>query len=271
MDYGDLISESIEYSREALAGNIKTWLIFIICSLPFALIQFTFDPEKLRAAKVTDVQGFLSLIPWPQIIALYLAGFLLSFFISGYIVRVYRGITPPPQFDTWGSLFIDGIRIMIVDILWLVPVMLVFAISFAILIAGAVTARGPASLVAVAVFILLLLAALVLTIVTILYSILGSVRFARTGSIREGIRFSAINSAIGTIGFGTYIISLIVLLIVWVIFIVVVMVLSMIPFVGWVIALVLDPLFSVFCARYISRVYDYGIPVEPAPIPVMTP
>ncbi len=270
MDYGEVISVSIDYSREALAGKINTWLIFILCSLPFALIQFTFDPEKLRAAKVTDMQGFLSLIPWPQIIALYLAGFFLSFFISGYVVRVYRGAPTPPEFEHWGSLFIDGFKLMVVDILWCIPVTVVFAAAIAVIIFAAAGSTGSPGLM-IAAMLFLLLVAFVLMLITILYSIIGSVRFARTGSIREGIRFSAINSTIGTIGFGTYIIALIVLLIVWILFTVVVMVLSMIPFVGWVIALVLNPLFSVFCARYISLIYDHGFPQVPAPAPVMTP
>ncbi len=54
------------------------------------------------------------LIPWPRIILLCIAGILLSFVISGYMVRIYRGITSPPVFDTWVSLYIDGIKLAIV-------------------------------------------------------------------------------------------------------------------------------------------------------------
>jgi hypothetical protein len=234
-----------------------------------ALIQFLFDPTTL----VDKASGSIhwELIPWPQLIALMVAGFLLSFILSGYLVRVYRGTTSPPVFDNWVSLYLDGIKLAIVDILWVVPAMLVFAISFALLIAGAAIASGPMSLVAVVVFLLLLLAAFVLVVIAILYSTLGSVRFSRTGSVREGIRFSAITGTIRALGWGTYIIALVVLVITWCIFFVIIGMLALIPFVGWVFNLVFTPFYSVFNARFISLVYDHATSPVPAPVPVMTP
>jgi hypothetical protein len=193
MDYGAIISDSIDYTREALAGRWTTWLVFVICSLPMALIQFLFDPTTL-VDKVSNTVHW-ELIPWPQITALVIAGFLLSFITSGYIVRIYRGTTPPPVFDTWVSLYLDGIKLAVVEILWIVPAMLVFAISFAILFAGAVIGKELEPLLIIAAL-LLLLVAFVLMVIAIPYSILGSVRFSRTGSIREGIRFSAISGTI---------------------------------------------------------------------------
>ncbi|MGB7789201.1 DUF4013 domain-containing protein [Methanoregula sp.] len=265
MDYGALIGESIDYSREALTGRWTTWLVFIICGIPMALIRFLFDPTKIvdNASKTIHWE----LIPWPQLIALIIAGFLLSFIISGYCVRVYRGTTPPPVFDNWISLYLDGIKLVVVDILWAVPAMLVLIISFAILIVGAVTVKGPMPLILIPVILLLLLAAVVLAVIAILYSILGSVRFSRTGSIREGVRFSAISGTIERIGWGTYIIALVVLLMTWFIFIIIIGILALIPFVGWAFNLAITPFFTVFNARYISRVYDHDIPQAPATVP----
>jgi hypothetical protein len=258
MDYGVLISESIDYTREALAGKWSRWLIFILCSLPVALIQFTFDPEKLRTAKPTDWQDILSLVPWPQIILLALAGFLLSFIVSGYLVRVYRGAPTPPEFDTWGSLYLDGIKLAIVDTLWCIPLLIVFAAMIALLIFAFTSGRDALFLMLGATLVLLAVA-VVLTIITILYSFLGSVRFARTGSIREGIRFTAITPVIRTIGWGTYIIALIFLVVIGLVFSVVTSMFGQIPFVGWLFALVLGPLFTVFGARFTSLIYDHGV------------
>jgi hypothetical protein len=244
-----------------------TWLVFIICSLPMALIQFLFDPTTL----VDKASGTIhwDLIPWPQIIALIVTGFFLSFITSGYIVRIYRGTTPPPVFDTWVSLYLDGIKLAIVDILWIVPAMLVFATSFAILFSGAVIGKEMEPLLIIAA--LLILAAFVLMVIAIPYSILGSVRFSRTGSIREGVRFSAISGTIGRIGWGTYILALFVLLAVWVFFSIVAGVLSFIPFVGWVFNLAITPFFTVFYARFISLVYDHGISQVPVTSMGQTP
>jgi hypothetical protein len=255
MDFGALIEESIEYSREALAGTWTTWLVFVICSLPMALIQFLFDPTTL----VDKASGTMhwDLIPWPQIIALIVAGFLLSFITSGYLVRVYRGTTPPPVFDQWASLYLDAIKLLVVSILWFVPPAILLAAALAVAFLG--IAGGSSSLVPGLVVIVLLLAAFIILIVVSLYSALGVIRFARTGSIREGIRFSAISKTIGRIGWMTYIIALIVQSVVWFIFFIVVMMLSFIPFIGWLISLAVTPLYTVFDARFMSRVYDHGI------------
>jgi len=76
---------------------------------------------------------------------------------------------------------------------------------------------------------------------------------------------------IQTIGFGHYILALIVLWIVGFIFSVIVGMLSAIPFLGWVIALVFTPFLTVFSARYVSRLYDECVPQVPAPATAMAP
>ena len=256
MDNSEIISDSIEYARNALVGNWKTWLIFIICSLPFALMVFLFDPEKIKAAKTID----WSLFPWGQLCALLLAGFLLSFFTTGYLVRVWRGTTPPPEFGDWVSLFLDGIKVMIVQILWFIPAAVVlcitvvfFVISFAVNGSALAMPMRIASL-------LLVVIEIALIVLTVLCTIIALVRYARTGSIREGIRYSAVMETIRAIGWGSYIIALIVLLVTAIIFFLVISVIGLIPYIGWVINLALDPLFAVFSARYLSRVYDSAAP-----------
>jgi hypothetical protein len=267
MDYGALITESIEYTREVLAGRWTTWLIFILCGLPMALTNVIFDPAIL-VDKATGAFHW-ELIPWPQLIALVALGFLLSFIASGYLVRVYRGTTPPPVFDQWGSLYLDGIKLLVVGVLWFAPPVALLAAAVALAFLG--IAGQASSFVLAIVALVLLLAAVVLFIIVSLYAPLGGIRFARTGSIREGIRFSAISGTIGNMGWGTYIIALIVLSIVWFIFAIIIMMLSLIPFAGWVLALVANPLFTVFDARFMSRVYDHGIPEVPVTVPGETP
>jgi hypothetical protein len=265
MDLEALVSDSIDYTREALAGQWVTWLVFIICALPMALLQFVFDPTKFFDKTTAAIHW--ELIPWPEFIGLCIAGFFLSFITAGYMVRVYRGITPPPVFDQWGSLYLDGIKVFIVGLLWFVPAFVVMAVAVACLIIGIVSNSPSIALVLAA--LLLLLAAFVIVIIACLYSALGCIRFARTGSIREGIRFSAISETIRTMGWGTYIIALLVLLAVGIIFSIIAGVLSIIPYLGWVIDLVINPLLVIFTARFMSRVYDHG--VQQAPVAVVEP
>ena len=262
MDYGAIVSDAAGYAKAALIGNPVTWLVFIICSLPFALFKFVCDPETI----FTGTKIHWELIPWTPIILLCLAGILLSFVVSGYIVRVYRGTTPPPAFDNWVSLYIEGIKLAVVGFVWLIPAMFIFSLAFVMILFGAVldTASMPALMSAG--FILLLIGLIVL-VITAVYAALGCVRFARTGSMREGLRFSAITGTIQAIGWGTYILALIIMGVLVVLASLVLSLLALIPIAGWVIELVLMPLIQVFSARFISRVYDHSVPQAPAPAP----
>jgi hypothetical protein len=254
MDYGEIISDSIDYSKNALIGNRKTWLALIACGLPFALMNFLFGPETMQTP------AYWNDFPWGQLFALLLVGFLLSFLAEGYVVRVLRGISPPPEFDNWVSLFLDGIKVMIVQIIWFIPVAIVFGITFFFFaFADAIKGSGLAMPVRIGVL-LLIVVAIVLTIFLLLCISIAIVRFARTGSIREGIRYSAVIETIRAIGWGSYILALIVLLITAIVYFFVLSLFSMVPFIGWVLNLALTPFFSVFSARYFSRVYDHATP-----------
>ena len=107
MDYGAMLTASSEYAKGALLGKWVRWIIFIILGLPFALVQFTFDPEKI-VDKATGA-FHAELIPWDQLAILIAAGILLGFLLAGYMVRVYRGARPAPEFDNWAGLLVDGL------------------------------------------------------------------------------------------------------------------------------------------------------------------
>lgn len=259
MDYGAVVSDAAGYAKTALVKNPVTWLVFIICSLPFALFRFVCDPKTI----FTGTRVHWELIPWTQVILLCLAGVLLSFVLAGYLVRVYRGTTPPPRFDAWVSLYIDGIKLAIVGLVWFIPAFAILISAFIMVVFGAVLGAGSMSTLMSAGFILLLIGLIVL-VITAIYAYLGTVRFARTGSMREGLRFSAITGTIQAIGWGTYILALIIMGVLVVLASLVFSLFALIPLVGWLVQIILQPLVQVFSARYISRVYDHSIP--PAPV-----
>jgi uncharacterized membrane protein YidH (DUF202 family) len=262
MDYGAIVSDAAGYAKTALIKNPVTWLVFVICSLPFALFKFVCDPKTIFSGTRINWE----LIPWTQIFLLCLAGLLLSFIVSGYLVRVYRGTTPPPVFDSWCSLYLDGIKLAIVGFLWFVPALVIFVAALAFMFFGIHDSASMGTTMGVG-FTLILIGLIVL-VITCLYAVLGSVRFARTGSMREGLRFSAITGTIQAIGWGAYILALVIMLVLVILASLVISLFALIPFAGWVIQLVLTPIISVFSARYISRVYDHSVPPAPAPAPV---
>jgi hypothetical protein len=262
MDIGVLLSDSFTYAQEALVGKWTRWVIFILFALPFSLIRFTFDPKKI----MTGTSINWGAIPWGRIALLAGLGLILSFFLSGYVVRIYRGAKPAPDFTGWTDLFIDGVKLGIVWLLWFLPLVIVMAAACAVAFASFLSTRATAmpNIVLLLFVLLLLLVEFVLFIIVMLFGVLGAVRFARTGSIREGIRFSAILTTIRTMGWLSYSILLIGFVIAMVIYTVITVVLSVIPYIGWILLLIINPVFMIFTARYFTLVYDQD---EPQPVP----
>ena len=265
MDIGALLSDSFTYAQEALVGKWTRWAIFILFALPVSLIQFTFDPKTI----MTGTEMNWGAIPWGQIALLAGLGFILSFFISGYTVRIYRGTKPAPDFTGWTDLFVDGVKLAVVWFLWILPIITVLAAIGAIAFFSFFSAHTAPNITLLFIALLLLIVVFVLFVIVLLFGILGAVRFARTGSIREGIRFSAILATIRTMGWLSYIILLIGYIIAMVIYAIITGILSFIPFIGWVLVLIVNPVFTIFTARYFSLVYDQGEPQMVPPVPAV--
>ncbi|HEX3001462.1 MAG TPA: DUF4013 domain-containing protein [Methanoregula sp.] len=260
MDNGLLVTGSIAYAKEALIGKWTRWLIFIICGLPFALLPFAFDTKKMADAATFS----WDMVPWGTLAALFLAGLLLSFFTSGYLARIYRGVNTPPEFDNWGVLFVDGIKLAIVGFLWFLPMAVVGVGILLVIFSGLATGSMVPSGLAIGLVIFLLIVEGIVAVIAIIYSMMGVVRCARTGSIREGIRFSALTTTLRSIGWTQYIIALIVLLVLSFVFFLVTSIFTIIPPLGAAVQLILTPLFTVFAARYVTRVYEHGLPPSAA-------
>jgi hypothetical protein len=100
--------------------------LFIVCGLPFARFRLVSDPKTFIFQSDTSGPTFhWDLVHWDQVVGLLIAGLLLLFIMSGFLVRVYRGIKPAPDFNNWGALFFDGVKLAIVSILWFTPLMFV--------------------------------------------------------------------------------------------------------------------------------------------------
>ena len=267
MDFEKLINDALQYALETFAGHWKRWLIFVLLGLPFSLMRFVIDPRQI----ITTEGIRWDLIPWTSIAVLALLGIIGSVFIAGYMVRIYRGTRPAPDFTGWAALFIDGIRLDIVIIVWFLPVVILALILLGIFLGGLlgggpIPTLGNPSLILAG--LLIFLVAIILLVVISLYVTMGAIRFARTGSMAEGWRFSAVSGLIRRIGWGNYIIALVVLVIATILYGVATILPSSIPYVGWIVPVALAPFFTVFVARYYTFVYEAGEePASPPPEP----
>ena len=206
--------------------------------------------------------------------------------ILGYIVRIYRGEKPAPDLKEWGLMFIDGLKLFVVCLIYALPVILLAIAAFLPLLSAFISSGAlsmdfasmtdvqaeqwlsahPEILSAAGLMFVLLLVTLIVAIVVTIFSFIGTMRFARTGKMGEGFNFSAILTRIKRIGWLTYIAALIILCVIGVIFWLVLHIFSLVPVIGEflfiIVALVAYPPFALFMSRFAALVYELG---EPAP------
>jgi len=209
MDYGNMLSDSFSYAKDAVWGKWGKWVLLVISTIIFPLIM-------------------------------------------GYMVRIYSGVKPAPEADNWVGMFIDGIKLLIIGIIYAIPVFIIMAIFVipAIIMGDGDPMRALGSL-GIGMIIVFIVA-----IIISLISAIGMIRCAQKDRMGQAFAFGAILEHIGKIGWGSYIIALIVLWIVGIVFSVITTILSAIPIIGWLIMLFLYPVWTIFAARYMTLIYE---------------
>jgi hypothetical protein len=228
MDFDTMLSDSFVYTKEAIVGKWMQWLLLVVATV------------------------------------------LLCLPLLGYTLKVYRGDKPAPEVSGWGTLFVDGIKYAIVSLVWAIPLLIIFFVTigaalWSFINITAVSASGSqASPGNPALFIgglgLYLIVVIIVVILTVIFSTIGVIRFARTGSMGEAFNISEILTTIGKIGWGSYIIALVVLIVAMIVVEIVIAILGMIPVLGIIIHLIFIAPVMIFEARYLSQVYDAAGP-----------
>ena len=189
---------------------------------------------------------------WMQWLLLLIATILLAIPLMGYTLKVFRGEKPAPEVNEWGTLIIDGIKYLIIALIWCIPCLIIAFVT----IGAGITAyvMNPAAMMGIAGGMMAgILILVIVAFITGLLATIGIVRFARTGSMGEAFNFGAILETIGKIGWVDYIIALI---IIGIIIGVIEFILMAIPYVGMLLLFLLTPLLVLWHARFICGVYD---------------
>jgi hypothetical protein len=225
MDFENILGDSFAYTKEAIAGKWMQWLLLVIATI------------------------------------------LLCLPLLGYILKVYRGEKPAPEVNDWGTLFIDGIKYAVVSLVWAIPLLILIVVLIiaafvpfsssvtSVSVSGSPASSGDPALIMGALGVYLI-AVIIVALLTLAFSTLGVIRFARTGSMGEAFNFREISATIGKIGWGSYIAALVVLIVVMIVIEIVLTILGMIPVLGIIIQLVFIAPVMIFEARYLCRVYD---------------
>jgi hypothetical protein len=73
----------------------------------------------IKSVSYTVNGVIFKIVRWPL---LSVATLLFGIPLNGYIVRIYRGADPAPDINNWKSLFSDGLKLMIVEILYVIVI-----------------------------------------------------------------------------------------------------------------------------------------------------
>jgi hypothetical protein len=238
MDFTEMLGDAFAYTKEGVFGNRNRWLKLILARLCLGL-------------------------PF-----------------NGYIMRVYRGAKPAPEVDQWGTLFVDGLKLFVVGIVYAIPLIILWAFIYASFFLGIIsgTMKGSALDTWKPNFVLMIVFYILELAIAVVMPI-ASIRFARTGIFAEAFNFSGILGTIGKIGWISYIVALVlvsivvsipILVLIFAFIIIGGVSLFMLKEAGILLffallalmvllILILAPLFGVFQARYMTRVYDSAV------------
>ncbi len=68
----------------------------------------------------------------------------------GYVVRILKGATPSPELEDWGGMFIDGIKLFIVALIYAIPVIILEVIAMGSIFAAAASGDPTAAMAGIA-------------------------------------------------------------------------------------------------------------------------
>jgi hypothetical protein len=189
--------------------------------------------------------------------ALLLISAIIFPLLSGYLLRIYRGVVAAPDPDDWVKMFVDGILVIVIGIIYSIPVIVV-AVA---LIGGSVFAlvNNPESAAGMGGMIIGFIITIILALIVSLISNFAIIRFAREEKFGEAFNLKEILAVISKVGWVMYFVAVLVFSIIAA---VIMMVLQFIPFIGFILYLIALPFIAVWSARYLTLIYESGTPAD---------
>ncbi len=190
---------------------------------------------------------------------------IVNWIVIGYGARVLRespGSDVPPKLEKYGEMFVDGAKIFFASLIYmLIPVILIGA-GFASFSAGGFLQGqmvGPGAMMFGGTGLVLVLVGVILAFLFLMVLSIGMAHMVRTGKFGKAFAFGEIFGIIRGIGWVKYIGWAI---IVFIIAIVIGGIAGVIPYLGWLISVIISPALTVFIFRSLGLLYNEGAPPE---------
>jgi len=181
------------------------------------------------------------------------------FLVYGYVFRIIKatlaGMDELPDFDEIGDMFVDGLKIFVVAIVYAIPVYII-ALILNMIIGASVDVTTTATTLDAAMFWGILASNIVFAIIAIIVGLIEIIAIANMayndGELGAAFRFSEIMDIIANIGWGKYIATYIVIIIIAAIGVLIGM-LTMFILIGFILLpLVIAPYIAMFGSRAIG-------------------
>jgi hypothetical protein len=179
------------------------------------------------------------------------------------VLKESPGADSPPKLENYGDLLVDGLKIAVVSIIYmLIPIILIVA-GVGSFFAAMVTGGRPDFMwggftpaymgLLGGTGVVLVLVGLLVAFVMLILLAAGIAHMIKTGKFGKAFAFGEILNVIGKIGWGKYIAWLILIVILAAI---VGAIAGAIPYVGWIIAAIIGPALAVFYFRSLGLLYS---------------
>ena len=292
ISFGDNIDKSFAYANGAFE-KFSGWFILIILSMlvygstfamVFAMIALlvgilmTLPTDMVGASFVTSSDAVVAVSPGMVETMSYTAGtdiilsglfiggmlavilvsslvmLIASFFMSGFILRVYRG-EEELNFKNLGKMFWQGVVYFVIMFIYFIP----YSIVSELLMYGPIWNTGYLIIISwINIF---------LCIFSTVLAINAGIRYAKEGRFGAAFHLGKICSIVGNIGWLRYLGHIILFMI---IIGAVELIFMMVPFVGILLLIVALPFIMIFQAKFLTNLYESGEALEePAEVPAV--
>jgi hypothetical protein len=292
ISFGDNIDKSFAYANGAFK-KFSGWFILIILSMlvygstfamVFAMIALlvgilmTLPTDMVGASFVTSSDAVVAVSPGMVETMSYTAGtdiilsglfiggmlavilvsslvmLIASFFMSGFILRVYRG-EEELNFKNLGKMFWQGVVYFVIMFIYFIP----YSIVSELLMYGPIWNTGY--------LIIISCINIFLCIFSTVLAINAGIRYAKEGRFGAAFHLGKICSIVGNIGWLRYLGHIILFMI---IIGAVELIFMMVPFVGILLLIVALPFIMIFQAKFLTNLYESGEALEePAEVPAV--
>ena len=292
ISFGDNIDKSFAYANGAFE-KFSGWFILIILSMlvygstfamVFAMIALlvgilmTLPTDMVGASFVTSSDAVVAVSPGMVETMSYTAGtdmmlsglfiggmlavilvsslvmLIASFFMSGFILRVYRG-EEELNFKNLGKMFWQGVVYFVIMFIYFIP----YSIVSELLMYGPIWNTGY--------LIIISCINIFLCIFSTVLAINAGIRYAKEGRFGAAFHLGKICSIVGNIGWLRYLGHIILFMI---IIGAVELIFMMVPFVGILLLIVALPFIMIFQAKFLTNLYESGEALEePAEVPAV--